>query len=217
MADRIVFVLVAGLVGWCGAIEDHYATLGVRKSATAQEIRSQYRNLAKKYHPDKNRGDAKAEERFRKIAAAYEVLGDEERRSAYDDERRRPRRRPAFDEQHFAPRRVIRVVRNGRIFEVPLEDFDRFAGFEQPRFRRDEYSWTVDLSFALQFLVFGILMVFALSSIGSSETAQPAPRRPAVSADSTVRELKLEAQRRGLDITGCAEKSDLITLLGFAS
>lgn len=62
-----------------------YETLGVAKTATADEIRKTYRKLARKYHPDLNPGDSTAEASFKKIAAAYEVLSDEAKRKAYDE------------------------------------------------------------------------------------------------------------------------------------
>ncbi len=65
-------------------IMDYYSILGVQKTATADEIKSAYRKLAFKYHPDKNPGDKAAEEKFKSINAAYEVLGDEAKRRRYD-------------------------------------------------------------------------------------------------------------------------------------
>ena len=60
-----------------------YETLNVSENATASEIKKAYRTLAKKYHPDMNK-DPKAEEKFKEINAAYEVLGDEQKKSQYD-------------------------------------------------------------------------------------------------------------------------------------
>src|SRR3954453_1453143 len=68
--------------------KDFYATLGVSASASQDEIKKQYRKLAKKFHPDANQGDPKAAERFKEISEAYNVLGDAEKRKQYDEMRR---------------------------------------------------------------------------------------------------------------------------------
>lgn len=66
------------------AKRDYYDILGVSKKATGQELKSAYRKLAKKYHPDTNSGDAKAEQLFKEVTEAYNVLSDEEKRKLYD-------------------------------------------------------------------------------------------------------------------------------------
>ncbi|AWT60726.1 MAG: Chaperone protein DnaJ [Candidatus Moanabacter tarae] len=66
------------------AKEDYYELLGVSKDTSADEIKKAYRKMAMKYHPDKNAGDVEAEEMFKKISEAYEVLKDSEKRAAYD-------------------------------------------------------------------------------------------------------------------------------------
>lgn len=63
---------------------DYYEILGVKREATADEIKKVYRKLALKHHPDKNQGDGDAEEKFKEINEAYSVLSDEEKRAAYD-------------------------------------------------------------------------------------------------------------------------------------
>ena len=65
-------------------MDDLYEDLGVPKTASSDEIKKAYREAAFKYHPDKNPDDAAAEEKFKKINAAYAVLGDEAKRSQYD-------------------------------------------------------------------------------------------------------------------------------------
>ena len=67
--------------------KDYYKTLGVTKGATGDEIKKSYRKLARKYHPDANEGDAKAEARFKEISEAYNVLSDDKRRKEYDEAR----------------------------------------------------------------------------------------------------------------------------------
>jgi molecular chaperone DnaJ len=64
--------------------KDYYATIGVKKTATTEEIRKAFRKLARKYHPDVNPGDKKAEEKFKEISEANDILSDEKKRKIYD-------------------------------------------------------------------------------------------------------------------------------------
>ncbi|MEU4496520.1 molecular chaperone DnaJ [Streptomyces sp. NBC_00210] len=67
--------------------KDYYKVLGVPKDATEAEIKKAYRKLAREFHPDANKGDAKAEERFKEISEANDILGDPKRRKEYDEAR----------------------------------------------------------------------------------------------------------------------------------
>ena len=64
-------------------MNDPYKTLGVSRTADQAEIKSAYRKLAKKYHPDLNPGDADVERRFKDVSAAYDVLGDAAKRASF--------------------------------------------------------------------------------------------------------------------------------------
>src|SRR6266704_2635009 len=64
--------------------KDYYALLGVKKTASPEEIRKAFRKLARRYHPDVNPGDKKAEEKFKEISEANDILSDEKKRKVYD-------------------------------------------------------------------------------------------------------------------------------------
>src|SRR5690349_5394286 len=66
------------------AMRDPYEVLGVPRDASADEIKSAYRRLARRYHPDVNAGDAESEEKFKEIGNAYSVLSDPDKRSRFD-------------------------------------------------------------------------------------------------------------------------------------
>ena len=63
---------------------DYYEVLGINRSADEKEIKRAYRKLAKKYHPDMNPGDKQAEQKFKEITEAYNVLSDQEKKKLYD-------------------------------------------------------------------------------------------------------------------------------------
>ena len=65
--------------------KDYYSSLGVAKTASQKEIKAAYRKLARKHHPDVNKDKATAEEKFKQLNEAYEVLGDPEKRKKYDE------------------------------------------------------------------------------------------------------------------------------------
>src|SRR5437868_15252867 len=77
-----------------------YDTLGVKKGASAGEIKQAYRKLAAQYHPDRNPGDASAEEKFKEVQNAYDVLSDAEKRKQYDSFGS-ANGRPGFDPRNF--------------------------------------------------------------------------------------------------------------------
>src|SRR3972149_11263353 len=70
-----------------GKLKDYYQILGVGKNAGQKDIKNTYRKLAREYHPDAKPGDKAAEERFKEISEAYEVLSDSAKRAEYDKQR----------------------------------------------------------------------------------------------------------------------------------
>jgi len=68
--------------------KDYYRVLGVSDTASQKDVKSAYRKLSRQYHPDTNSGDKGAEERFKEVSAAYDVIGDAEKRKEYDEVRK---------------------------------------------------------------------------------------------------------------------------------
>jgi molecular chaperone DnaJ len=107
------------------ANKDYYAILGVKKTATPEEIRKAFRKAARKYHPDVNPGDKRAEERFKEISEANDVLSDEKKRKVYDQlgfysDQIDPAQAEAYARQQAAG--------GGRV-PVDFDGFD-FSGFQ---------------------------------------------------------------------------------------
>jgi len=127
-------------------MSDPYKILGVSKSATADEIRSAYRTLAKKLHPDANPGDATAEDRFKQVSSAFHLLSDAKKRGQYD--------RGEIDAKgdQVAPHHHFRSGRRGRqsgeftdIFSDLFNDF----GANAPRAQRGgDLSASLEIDFA---------------------------------------------------------------------
>lgn len=81
--------------------QDLYTVLGVSKTASAEDVKSAYRKLVKQLHPDLHPGDQKRAERFREVSAAYEILGDEEKRRKYDNGEIDAEGQPAAGAQYY--------------------------------------------------------------------------------------------------------------------
>jgi molecular chaperone DnaJ len=104
--------------------KDYYATLGVKKTATATEIRKAFRKLARRYHPDVNPGDKRAEEKFKEISEANDVISDEKKRKIYDQ--------VGFYSDQIDPAQAAAYARQGgagRGTPVDFGGFD-FTGFQ---------------------------------------------------------------------------------------
>ena len=100
---------------------DYYQLLGVSRSADTEEIKKAYRKLALQYHPDRNQGSKEAEERFKEVTQAYEVLRDPEKRAVYD----------RYGEQGLKGRGGPAGFDFGDAIEVFMRDFGGFSGLEE--------------------------------------------------------------------------------------
>ena len=124
------------------AAKDFYAVLGVQRGASADEIKRAYRSLARKYHPDVNPGDKQAEERFKDLSTAYDVLSNEEKRKRYDEFGSEGLRGGFDPEQARAYQRwqEQRSASGGRGQDIPFDfDFGDIFG-AQTRGRRGPFA-----------------------------------------------------------------------------
>ena len=85
--------------------KDYYAVLGVAEGVSDKELARAYKKLAKQFHPDANQGNKDAEERFKEISAAYDVLGDSEKRKEYDEVRKMVASGVGPERRRLRPRR----------------------------------------------------------------------------------------------------------------
>src|SRR5260370_22883847 len=104
---------------------DYYDTLGVPRTADAEEVRKAYRKLARKFHPDLNPGDKSAEERFKNVQEAYDVLSDSKKRQMYDQF-------GFYSENGFAPPSPGGQGGQGQHFDFTGFDFSAFAAGGAP-------------------------------------------------------------------------------------
>jgi molecular chaperone DnaJ len=116
--------------------KDYYALLGVKKTASPEEIRKAFRKLARKYHPDVNPGDKKAEEKFKEISEANDVLSDEKKRKVYDQ--------VGFYSDQIDPSQAEAYARRQREGGIPVDfggfDFSGFQGGPGPA-QQSGSSW----------------------------------------------------------------------------
>ncbi|UCE25670.1 MAG: DnaJ domain-containing protein [Candidatus Zixiibacteriota bacterium] len=114
--------------------QDYYKTLGVSENASAEEIKKAFRSLAKKYHPDKNKGDKRAEGKFKEVSAAYEVLSDSKKKAEYDTMRKYGAFAGAGGRGGFDPGQFSqfweRKGPNGGTFSFRMSSADGFGQFE---------------------------------------------------------------------------------------
>src|SRR5579862_4503429 len=143
------------------AQKDFYSVLGVSDKATMDEIKKQYRRLAKQHHPDSNKSDPKSADRFKEISEAYQVLGDEKKRKQYDE----MRRLGAFD--GFASR-------GPRPGSRPPGGAPGGAGSGQPRYEDFDVGG-----------LGGLGDLFS-SMFGSARTQRPSGPEPGQSIESTL-------------------------------
>lgn len=109
-------------------MRNYYEILGVSKQASNEEIKKAYRKLARKYHPDVNPGNKEAEEKFKKVNEAYNILIDESKRKAYDD---KPDSSNGRDNKNSGFQKERKTQEGSKKFDMDEVErtFERFFGF----------------------------------------------------------------------------------------
>ena len=109
--------------------KDYYSVLGINKSASPEEIKKAFRKLAVKYHPDRNPDNKAAEERFKEISEAYEVLSDKDKRKKYDQFGRYWQQGGKASQSPWGNKRTQNVNTNVNMGEVNFSDYGNFDEF----------------------------------------------------------------------------------------
>lgn len=132
--------------------KDYYKILEIDKKATPEEVKKAYRTLAKKYHPDKNLGNKKAEENFKLVNEAHEVLGDPEKRKQYDDLGENwQQNQQAYNQQHNQYQRYYQGDQGqdfgdfSDFFEQFFSGRSRNAGQQRPK-KGSDYETEMEIS-----------------------------------------------------------------------
>ncbi|MBI3988257.1 MAG: DnaJ domain-containing protein [candidate division NC10 bacterium] len=154
-----------------GAEKDYYAILGVGETAKAEEIKRTYRRLALQYHPDRNPGDEKAEERFKEVTEAYGVLIDEEKRRQYDRLRKEREWRPS--DQGYTPEEIFRDLFTSREAASIFAELQR--EFKRSGLRFDE-AFVDHLFFGGRGFVFGVAFFSFPFRLSRSFSPKAGPR-----------------------------------------
>jgi len=130
--------------------KDFYSVLGVQKKASQDDIKRAFRRLAKKYHPDKHKGDKAAEDRFKEISGAYDVLGDPQKRREYDEMRDAMAHGfTGFSGQPFGERPFSRGSGAGGWADIFSELFGRRAASRRKPLKGRDIHYTIDVPFNL--------------------------------------------------------------------
>lgn len=165
--------------------KDYYQILGVKEAATENEVKHAYRRLALQHHPDRNRGDRRAEERFKEISEAYAVLVDPVKRREYDAFRQAQARQQPFRGRAWSRDDLFRDLfsdpRSVDLFEELGREFSRLGFRFNDRFFRDTF-------FGGRGIFFGGVVVFGPFGIRRMAFR---PRREAM-GERRPREARLE-------------------------
>ena len=204
-----------------GTKRDYYEILGIEKNADAGKIKSAYRKLAKKYHPDTNSGDAVAEQKFKEVTEAYNVLSDPEKKKLYDQfGHAGPDGSPAnsgfyqdpdgsYWEYHYQSGDMDDLFGDifGDLFRGRQSGSFRQGGFRQEAFRQKGGNLHADISVTFEEAAFGCDKVITLSSPENGQPPQTLKVRIPAGIDSGK---SIQLRGKGMPGSNGGEPGDLL-------
>lgn len=195
--------------------KDYYRILGVERGASEDDIKKAYRRLARRYHPDVSK-EADAEERFKEVSEAYEVLRDEEKRKAYDDLGRHPSgeefRPPPGWERHFRGGGFERIFEDADLSDL----FAAFGGGRRFTMRGQDFELPVEISLEDACRGTELSLNLTMQEVGDDGTLRRVPRVVKVRIPKGVSDgQKLRVPGKGGAGAGGAPAGDLYLELRF--
>ena len=204
-----------------GTKRDYYEILGIEKNADAGKIKSAYRKLAKKYHPDTNSGDAVAEQKFKEVTEAYNVLSDPEKKKLYDQfGHAGPDGGPAnsgfyqgpdgsYREYHYQSGDMDDLFGDifGDLFRGRQSGSFRQGGFRQEAFRQKGGNLHADIPVTFEEAAFGCDKVITLSSPENGQPPQTLKVRIPAGIDSGK---SIRLRGKGMPGSNGGEPGDLL-------
>lgn len=192
-----------------GTKRDYYEILGIEKNADAGKIKSAYRKLAKKYHPDTNSGDDVAEQKFKEVTEAYNILSDPEKKKLYDQfGHAGPDGGPA-DSGFYQSGDIDDLFGDifGDLFRGRQSGSFRQGGFRQESFRQKGGNLHADISVTFEEAAFGCDKVITLSSPEKGQPPQTLKVRIPAGIDSGK---SIRLRGKGMPGSSGGEPGDLL-------
>ena len=192
-----------------GTKRDYYEILGIEKNADAGKIKSAYRKLAKKYHPDTNSGDAVAEQKFKEVTEAYNILSDPEKKKLYDQfGHAGPDGGPA-DSGFYQSGDIDDLFGDifGDLFRGRQSGSFRQGGFRRESFRQKGGNLHADISVTFEEAAFGCDKVITLSSPEKGQPPQTLKVRIPAGIDSGK---SIRLRGKGMPGSSGGEPGDLL-------
>lgn len=200
---------------------DYYEILGVNRSASNEEIKSAYRKLAMKYHPDQNQGDKEAEEKFKEVAEAYEVLRDPDKRNMYDRFGHEGLRGGRYGGGFHDPFDIFREVFGGGFGSIFDDLFGTRQGGSRQRDRQRGRDLQIKLKLTLEEIALGITKQIKVKKLVACDACNGSGMKkgseastcPQCQGSGEVREVSQSIFGRFVNITTCSRCSGKGTII----